>query len=213
MNREQKLGLFITLEGVEGAGKSTQLAFIRDYLISAGVELISTREPGGTNLSEEIREILLKPRDGGMHSLTELMLMFAARSEHLHQKIIPALQQGSWVLCDRFTDATYAYQGGGRGLDTNIIGSLEALAQGDLRPDATIFLDLPVEIGLERANGRGELDRFEQEKADFFQRVRDAYLARSRQYPDIYHVINANTDIDSVSKQIKHVLDNLINST
>lgn len=203
-------GLFITLEGVEGAGKSTQLAFIRDYLVNAGVDLVLTREPGGTELGEEIREILLKPREAGMHALTELMLIFAARTEHIEQKITHSLNQGYWVLCDRFTDATYAYQGGGRGLSMGTIELLENLVQGDLRPDATIYLDLPVEVGLKRASDRGQLDRFEQEKADFFHRVREMYLKRSRQHPDTYHVINANTGVKSVSGQIRQLLDRLM---
>jgi len=200
-------GQFITVEGVEGAGKSTQLAFIKDYLRHAGKSLVVTREPGGTPLGEEIREILLQPRADGMADKTELLLMFAARAEHLAEKILPALENGEWVLCDRFTDATYAYQGGGRGLDKSLVLDLENLIQGHHRPDMTIFLDLPVEAGLERARQRGELDRFETEDITFFERVREAYLDRARQLPDIYRVIDASHTIDQVSQQIQKVLD------
>ena len=200
-------GLFITVEGVEGAGKSTQLAFIEDFLRSADIPLTVTREPGGTPLAEEIRHLLLTPRDDGMAEHTELLLMFAARAEHLQRKILPALEQGTWVLCDRFTDATYAYQGGGRQLDKSMITSLEGLVQGTHRPDMTIYLDLPVEVGLERARNRGELDRFEREGTEFFQRVRDAYLERAGQLPEIYQLIDASQDIDSVKHQIQKVLE------
>lgn len=204
-----KKGLFITVEGVEGAGKSTQLAFIESCLKIADVNYITTREPGGTPLGEEVREILLKPRQEGMSAKAELMLMFAARAEHLQQKILPALQAGQWILCDRFTDATYAYQGGGRMLDKSLIASLEELTQNDLRPDVTIYLDLPVETGLERARQRGELDRFEQEDIAFFERVRQAYLDRARQYPDIYHIIDASENIEGVKNQVEKVLKTL----
>jgi dTMP kinase len=200
-------GQFITVEGVEGAGKSTQLRFIESYLRQAGKSLVVTREPGGTPLSEEIREILLQPREEGMAGNTELLLMFAARAEHLAQKILPALDAGQWVLCDRFTDATYAYQGGGRGLDKSLILDLENLIQGDHRPDMTIYLDLPVETGLKRARERGELDRFERENLQFFENVRQAYLDRSRQLSNIYRVIDAGQTIDEVEHQVKQALD------
>jgi len=203
-------GQFITVEGVEGAGKSTQLAFIESYLRQAEKSLVVTREPGGTPLGEEIREILLSPREGGMAGNTELLLMFAARAEHLSQKILPALENGLWVLCDRFTDATYAYQGGGRGLDKSLILDLENLVQGDHRPDLTIYLDLPVEIGLKRARERGELDRFERENIAFFESVREAYLDRSRQLPDTYRVIDAGLDIQGVEQQVKQALDDFL---
>jgi dTMP kinase len=200
-------GQFITVEGVEGAGKSTQLRFIESYLRQAGKSLVVTREPGGTPLSEEIREILLQPREEGMAGNTELLLMFAARAEHLAQKILPALDAGQWVLCDRFTDATYAYQGGGRGLDKSLILDLENLIQGDHRPDMTIYLDLPVETGLKRARERGELDRFERENLQFFESVRQAYLERSVQLSNIYRVIDAGQTIDEVEHQVKQALD------
>lgn len=200
-------GQFITVEGVEGAGKSTQLHFIESYLRQAGKSLVVTREPGGTPLGEEIREILLQPREDGMAGNTELLLMFAARAEHLSQKILPALDAGQWVLCDRFTDATYAYQGGGRGLNKSLILDLENLIQGDHRPDMTIYLDLPVETGLKRARERGELDRFEREDLQFFESVRQAYLDRSRQLTNIYRVIDAGQTIDEVEHQVKQALD------
>jgi len=203
-------GQFITLEGVEGAGKSTQLSYIKSYLRQAGKPLVVTREPGGTPLGEEIRQILLQPRTGGMADKTELLLMFASRAEHLAEKILPALENGEWVLCDRFTDATYAYQGGGRGLDKSLILDLENLIQGQHRPDMTIFLDLPVEAGLERARQRGELDRFETEDIVFFERVRQAYLDRATQLPEIYHVIDASHTIEEVKLQIQDVLDNFL---
>lgn len=212
MNSTEK-GLFITLEGVEGAGKTTQLAFIENYLRQANIDLLVTREPGGTPLGEEIRELLLRPRSEGMTGRAELMLMFAARSEHLEEKIIPALENGTWVLCDRFTDATYAYQGGGRGLDQSLIAHLEEFAQGDLRPDVTIYLDLPVETGLERARQRSEPDRFEQEDEAFFRAVRQTYLHRAEQYPDIYRVIDASKTIDKVQQQISAILSELVELT
>ena len=203
-------GQFITVEGVEGAGKSTQLSFVQTYLQQAGINLTVTREPGGTPLGEEIREILLQPRADGMDGKTELLLMFAARAEHLAQKILPALEKGEWVLCDRFTDATYAYQGGGRGLDKSLILDLENIVQGSHRPNLTIYLDLPVEIGLERARQRGELDRFEQEEIQFFENVRQAYLDRAGQLPDIYRVIDAAQSIEDVTQQIKLALDDFL---
>jgi dTMP kinase len=207
---KEKRGLFITVEGVEGAGKSTQLSFIESYLLAAGISLEVTREPGGTPLAEEIRELLLRPRDNGMSPGTELLLMFAARAEHLQNKILPALERGDWVLCDRFTDATYAYQGGGRQLDKSLIEELERLIQGDHRPDITIYLDLPVATGMERARKRGELDRFEREGLDFFERVRQAYLERSRHLPDTYRVIDASQSIEAVNSEIKTVLDSIL---
>ena len=207
---KEERGLFITVEGVEGAGKSTQLSFIDSYLRAAGISLVVTREPGGTPLAEEIRELLLRPRDAGMAPTTELLLMFAARAEHLEQKIMPAIRRGDWVLCDRFTDATYAYQGGGRNLNKSLITELEQLVQGDHRPDLTIYLDLPVSTGLERARKRGQLDRFEQEDVGFFERVRKAYLERSRQLPGIYRVVDASQSIEDVKLQIRNILDAIL---
>ncbi|MBC7183892.1 MAG: dTMP kinase, partial [Marinobacter sp.] len=167
-------GQFITFEGSEGVGKSTQLANAAKTLEELGVEFIVTREPGGTPMAEAIRELLLAPRDEAVNETTELLLMFAARAQHLYNRILPALSAGKWVLCDRFTDATFAYQGGGRGVPTERIALLETLVQGEIRPDHIILLDAPVETGMARARKRGELDRFEQEDLEFFQRIRDA---------------------------------------
>ena len=202
-----KKGLFITLEGGEGAGKSTQLAYIRQRLEAAGVTLHVTREPGGTPLGEQIRELLLDHRQTDMATDTELLLMFAARAQHLAERIRPALAAGEWVLCDRFTDATYAYQGGGRGIDPQRIAVLENWVQGTLRPDLTLLLDLPVNVGMARANGRGELDRFEREQQAFFDRVRVAYLAQAEREPGRYRVLDASQSIENVQRQIDAVLN------
>jgi dTMP kinase len=202
-----KQGLFITLEGGEGAGKSTQLAYIRQRLEESGVTLHVTREPGGTPLGERIRELLLDHRQTGMASDTELLLMFAARAQHLAERIRPALAAGEWVLCDRFTDATYAYQGGGRGIDPQRISVLEKWVQGTLRPDLTLLLDLPVAVGMARANGRGELDRFEREQQAFFERVRASYLAQAEREPGRYRVLDASQSIEDVQRQIDAVLN------
>lgn len=199
-------GLFITLEGGEGAGKSTQLAYIRQRLEAAGVTLHVTREPGGTPLGEQIRDLLLDHRQTDMASDTELLLMFAARAQHLAERIRPALAAGEWVLCDRFTDATYAYQGGGRGIDPRRIAALEEWVQGSLRPDLTLLLDLPVDVGMARANGRGELDRFEREQQAFFERVRAAYLAQAQREPGRYRVLDAAQSVEDVQRQIDAVL-------
>lgn len=206
MNR----GLFITLEGGEGAGKSTQLAYVRQRIEAAGIPLHVTREPGGTPLAEQIRDLLLDHREEQMPPDTELLLMFAARAQHLARLIRPALARGDWVLCDRFTDATYAYQGGGRGIDFARIKTLEDWVQGELRPDLTLLLDLPVEVGMARAGQRGELDRFEREQRDFFERVRAAYLARAGQAPQRFRIIDAAQDIAGVQRQIDAVLTPLL---
>ena len=198
---------FITLEGSEGGGKSTNIAFIRDYFAARGLPLRLTREPGGTPLAEDIRSLLLTPRDEAMAPDAELLLVFAARAQHLSQVIEPALEQGGWVLCDRFTDATYAYQGGGRGLDTRTIAALETLVQGSLRPGLTLLLDVPVEVGLARAAQRGEKDRFEQEQLDFFERVRAAYLDRAQALPQQFRLIDASCSLAEVQEQIRAVLD------
>ena len=199
-------GLFITLEGGEGAGKSTQLAYVQQCLEKAGKRVLVTREPGGTELGEQIRALLLDHRQTAMDSDTELLLMFAARAQHLAERIRPALAAGDWVLCDRFTDATYAYQGGGRGIDTQRIAVLEDWVQGKLRPDLTLLLDLPVEVGLSRAGERGDLDRFEREQQAFFQRVRQAYRDRAAAEPQRYRVIDASVAIARVQAQIDAAL-------
>ena len=204
-------GKFITIEGVEGVGKTTNIAFIEDYFKQIGQNIILTREPGGTPLAERIRELLLDARQTSMTDDTELLLMFAARAQHLNEKIIPALETGQWVICDRFTDATYAYQGGGRGIDKNRIASLENWVQGDLRPDITLLLDLPVEEGLKRAGQRSAPDRFEQEQQTFFERVRATYLELVEENPARYRIIDARGSIDEVQSRIKTVLDELTN--
>ena len=202
-------GQFITVEGIEGVGKTTNIEFIHQQLMAAGKDVIVTREPGGTPLGEAIRGLLLDPEYTGMDSSCELQLMFAARAEHLARVIRPALEKGQWVLCDRFTDATYAYQGGGRGIDTQIIARLEALVQGDFRPDVTLLLDVPVEIGLARANQRSSPDRFEQEQVEFFERVRQAYLGMAGQHAARYRIVDASQPLEQVQQQLEVVLQSV----
>lgn len=203
-------GLFITLEGPEGAGKSTNREYLAERLTSAGCDVLLTREPGGTPLAERIRELLLTPSAEPMAADTELLLVFAARAQHLAQVIRPALAAGKVVLCDRFTDATYAYQGGGRGLSLERIALLEDFVQGSLRPDLTLVFDLPVEVGLARAAARGRLDRFEQEAQDFFEAVRQAYLARARQTPARYRLLDAAQPLAAVQAQLDGLLPELL---
>lgn len=203
-------GLFITLEGPEGAGKSTNREYLAERLREQGVEVLLTREPGGTPLAERIRELLLAPSDEPMAVDTELLLVFAARAQHLQQVICPALAKGSVVLCDRFTDATYAYQGGGRGLSIERIAQLEQFVQGELRPDLTLIFDLPVEVGLARAAARGRLDRFEQEGRGFFEAVRQAYLQRAEQAPQRYRVLDAGQTLTQVQADIDVLLPSLL---
>jgi dTMP kinase len=199
-------GKFITVEGIEGAGKSSNLDFIRGLLEQAGHQVLFTREPGGTPLGEEIRDLLLGHKHTGMGDDTELLLMFAARAEHLEQKIRPALEAGIWVLCDRFTDASYAYQGGGRGIDIERIRALESWTQGDLRPDLTLLLDLPVETGLTRAGKRSDPDRFEKEAARFFESVRNAYLEIAWNEVERVKVVDASPSLEEVQARIEEIL-------
>lgn len=203
-------GLFITVEGGEGAGKSTAMAFLEPALREAGVDLLCTREPGGTGLGERLRDILLTPADTAIDPMAELLMIFAARSQHLRERVVPALQRGQWVLCDRFTDASFAYQGAGRGLGEAAVAALEDLVQGELRPDLTLLLDAPVEVGLERARGRGTLDRFEQEDLAFFERVRSAYLSRAARSSGRYRVIDASADLPEVERSLRAVVDDLV---
>jgi dTMP kinase len=209
-------GKFITIEGGEGVGKSTQIARIRDHLLSCGVDVVMTREPGGTPRAERIRELLLEQNAEPMPALCELLLMFAARSAHVANVIEPALARGDWVVCDRFTDATYAYQGGGRGMNVDQIAALEQLVQGSLRPDLTILLDTPLDVSAARARERNanaaSIDRFETERRDFFERVRDAYLERARQEPNRISIVDASGDRDAVSEAINKLLDNVLNT-
>ncbi|MFV3381781.1 MULTISPECIES: dTMP kinase [Pseudomonas] len=203
-------GLFITLEGPEGAGKSTNREYLAERLREQGLDVVMTREPGGTPLAERIRELLLAPSDETMAVDTELLLMFAARAQHLAQVILPALDRGAVVLCDRFTDATYAYQGGGRGLSQARIATLETFVQGSLRPDLTLVFDLPVEVGLARAAARGRLDRFEQEGQDFFEAVRQAYLQRAQGDPQRYSVLDAAQPLEAVQRAINALLPGIL---
>ncbi|MEQ8408402.1 MAG: dTMP kinase [Gammaproteobacteria bacterium] len=195
-------GKFITIEGVEGVGKSTQLAAIQRLLESRGIDYHLTREPGGTQISESIRELILSLSDEDVDANCELLLIFAARAQHIAQVIEPRLAAGQWVLCDRFTDATYAYQGGGRQLGVERIAELEAMVQGELRPDITVLLDLEPQIGLARAAQRGALDRIESEQADFFTRVRDTYLALAQQHAERFLVIDASAELVDVEQEL-----------
>ena len=199
-------GRFITMEGGEGAGKSTMMSRVAAWLENAGHRVIRTREPGGTDLAEKLREILLDRDNNSLSGRAELLLMFAARAQHLEELIRPALARGDWVLCDRFTDATWAYQGGGRGLPRHEIETLEKLVHGDLQPDLTLLLDLPVEQGLKRAARRSQADRFEQESARFFEQVRGAYLERAAAAPERFAVIDASSNMTEVWSQIESVL-------
>jgi dTMP kinase len=199
---------FITLDGSEGMGKTTSLEFIERYLAQRGIEFIRTREPGGTPLGEAVRNLLLGSE--AMAAETELLLMFAARAQHVKQVIRPALEAGTWVVCDRFTDASYAYQGGGRGLDTAPIEFLERWVQDGLQPDLTLLLDAPVEIGLARAKRRGPADRFEAETLAFFTRVRQAYLERADRFPERIKRIDASRPLAEVQADIARHLDTLL---
>ncbi|MCQ2047085.1 thymidylate kinase [Stutzerimonas stutzeri] len=203
-------GLFVTLEGPEGAGKSTNREYLAERLRACGVDVVLTREPGGTPLAERIRELLLTPADEPMAVDTELLLVFAARAQHLAHVIRPALERGAVVLCDRFTDATYAYQGGGRGLSIERIAQLEVFVQGELRPDLTLIFDLPVEVGLARAAARGRLDRFEQEGLRFFESVRRAYLDRAKAAPSRYRIIDAGQSLNVVQQDVQALIPDLM---
>jgi dTMP kinase len=199
-------GKFITLEGVEGVGKTTNLVFIKDYLEQHNISVVVTREPGGTKLAEKIRQLLLDKKSEAISEQAELLMMFAARAQHIKHVIEPALAQGQWVLCDRFTDATYAYQGGGRGMKISTIKQLEDLVQGSLRPDLTLLLDAPVEIGMARVRGRGALDRFELEKISFFESVRRAYLLQAELNPERIKLIKANQALIDVQRAIADII-------
>jgi dTMP kinase len=203
-------GKFITLEGTEGVGKTTNLIHVRNWLEQQGVDVVVSREPGGTPLAEEIREVLLAQRNEAFDAVAELLLIFSARAQHLSGVIRPALERGAWVLCDRFTDATYAYQGAGRGLDKATILQLEAMVQQGLQPDLTIVLDIEVETGLQRASHRGVLDRFEREEVSFFERVRAGYRERVAAAPERYALVDAGNPLEDVQRQIDQVLERLL---
>ncbi|MES2818421.1 MAG: dTMP kinase [Pseudomonadota bacterium] len=203
-------GLFITLEGPEGAGKSTNRDYLAARLREQGLDVLLSREPGGTPLAERIRELLLSPSDEPMAADTELLLVFAARAQHLAEVIRPALARGAVVLCDRFTDATYAYQGGGRGLSQARIAQLEVFVQGTLRPDLCLVFDLPVEVGLARAAARGRLDRFEREGLDFFEAVRRTYLERAAAASERYRIVDAAQSLEQVQQALDALLPELL---
>jgi dTMP kinase len=201
---------FITIEGIEGAGKSTAIKFIQDYLQAEGKNVLVTREPGGTPVAEEIRHLVLNPHAKEViDPKAELLLMFAGRAQHLARLILPELAAGKWVLCDRFVDATYAYQNAGRGLDAKWITLLEEFVVGSLRPTLTILLDLDPALGLARSRRRGPQDRFEKEKVDFFERVRRSYLERAEQDPDRFRVLDAAQPLARVQEQLQQVLESL----
>jgi len=204
-------GKFITVEGIEGVGKTTNIAYVQSILEQQGISVVMTREPGGTSLGEDIRGLLLGHKHDGMEDETELMLMFAARNEHLARIIKPALEKGQWVICDRFTDATYAYQGAGRGIDSQRISQLEQWVQGALRPDLTLLLDVPVEVGLQRAGARaGKADRFEIQQQNFFERIRQCYLERAQQNKQQYRIIDASLPLKAVQTQLETMLSDYI---
>ncbi|KZX75608.1 dTMP kinase [Oleiphilus sp. HI0009] len=203
-------GKFITVEGGEGVGKSSNIEFIANTLREKGIHCIVTREPGGTPLAEEIREVLIARRDEKVCPDTELLLMFAARAQHLNEKILPALDAGTWVVCDRFTDATYAYQSGGRELPSEKVANLENFVQGDLRPDVTLLLDAPIEVGMARASKRAALDRFEEEEIDFFNRVRNNYLERASEDPERFVILDASQTLEEVQSDLALKLSELI---
>jgi dTMP kinase len=201
-------GKFITLEGIDGAGKSTHLAWLADFIRDRGIQAVVTREPGGTPLGEALRALLLD-KNTAMHLETEALLMFAARREHLDKVIAPALARGEWVVCDRFTDATFAYQGSGRGLDWARLRTLEQWVQRALQPDLTLLFDVAPEVGRRRAGSIKAPDRFEQERNDFFQRVRDGYLQRAREDAPRMRVIDAGATIEDIQRELRNIVEPL----
>ena len=203
---------FITFEGIDGAGKSTHIGFVADYLRQRGVTLVATREPGGTSLGEKLRELLLHEQ---MHLETEALLMFASRREHIAQVIAPALERGEWVISDRFTDASFAYQGGGRGMDLRKMEALEAWVHPELQPDLTLLFDVPLAVARARLDATRSLDKFEQEQADFFAATRNEYLRRAAQFPQRFRIIDSTQSIADIQLELAKVLDVLLenNST
>lgn len=201
---------FITIEGGEGGGKSTNVEFIKQYLTEQKIDFIHTREPGGTPLAEQIRELMLSKREEKVAEDAELLLAFAARAQHIAEVIRPALESGKWVLCDRFTDATYAYQGAGRGINMDKIAQLETMVQNGLQPDITLLFDLPVDVGMKRAAQRGELDRFEVEQAAFFERIRAEYLHRASSFPQRYRIVDASLELPQVKAQVLGIVADVL---
>jgi len=210
MTTSETPGFFMTLEGIEGVGKSTCLKFITKYLNKKNIPHIATREPGGTLLAEEIRALLLHRQQEPIHPDTELLLLFASRAQHLSQVILPALEAGKWVISDRFTDASYAYQGGGRNIPEKKIALLENLVQGNFRPDLVLLLDAPVKKALQRTYRRKQQDRIEQEKENFFRKVRRVYLQRAEAFPKRYHIINAAKPLSHVKREVLSMLELLV---
>ena len=204
-------GKFITVEGIEGVGKSTNIAVLVERIEAAGHEVLTTREPGGTPFAEDIRDILMNRRDEPVPEIAELLLMFAARSFNVNNVIRPALEKGTWVVCDRFTDSSRAYQGGGRGLPMETIDAMAEWVHGDTWPDLTILLDAPVDVGMSRAGSRSEPDRIEQERHDFFERVRDCYLEIAAREPGRFVVVDTTRDIDAVKADVAALVDKLHN--
>ncbi|MGD0465308.1 MAG: dTMP kinase [Gammaproteobacteria bacterium] len=203
-----KKPLFITIEGIEGAGKSTNAQLVVDHLKNLGLSVVHTREPGGTVVAEKIRKIFLdKTISESITNQAELLMMFAARSQHLENLIIPALRSGKTVVCERFTDASFAYQGGGRGIDMQSIVFLENFVQKDLRPDLVLLFDVDVTVGLERIKTRNSIDRIEQEKIEFFNRVKEVYLKLARETPEKYFIVDANKDLISIKQHIIEILN------
>jgi dTMP kinase len=203
-------GYFITVDGIDGAGKTTQIEFICELLERTGRRVVQTREPGGVALGERIRSLVLEQREQTMSADTELLLIFAARAEHLERVIRPALARGDWIVCDRFTDATYAYQGGGRHISSERIALLEDWVQGTLRPDLTLLFDLPVEQSMRRVDRRGQHNRFDSETLAFFERVRATYLQRARAAPQRYRIIDASRSLSDVQAEVRDIVHTLL---
>ncbi len=202
-------GKFISIEGIEGVGKSTNIEHLTRTLEARGLKVLTTREPGGTPMAERIRELLIEHGDEPMPEIAELLLMFASRALHVSNVIRPALAAGTWVVCDRFTDASRAYQGGGRGIPLDDINQLARWVMGDLKPDLTILLDAPVEVGMSRAGQRGNPDRFEVERSEFFGRVREAYLQLAEAEPERFAIVDATQDLESVKQDISQIANAL----
>ena len=205
-----KKNLFITLEGIEGAGKSTVIDFIENFITSSGYDVVKTREPGGTAIGEQIREILLNKNNDKLTDDTELLLIFAARAQHLSEIILPNLTSNKIVLCDRFIDASYAYQGAGRGIEQSKINLLENWVMPDIKPDLTFLLDLDPKIAFERTNKRSDADRFESEDIHFFEKIRQHYLERAENEPERFRVINSELSLEDVQEQIKNILKDMV---
>lgn len=205
-------GRFVTVEGQDGAGKTTNLSVIRNVLENSGIDVVQTREPGGTPWGEALRELVLDYRDMDIAPTAELLIIFAARAQHLHQVIEPALSSGKWVLCDRFTDATYAYQGGGRGISLDTIALLEKMVQGTLQPDLTLLFDVDVDVGSARAQRRSKADRFESEQDSFKQAVRTQYLAIANQHPQRVRVIDASRSLEQVVGEVQRQITEYLRS-